>query len=99
MLPVGVGWMVLMGWDGMGLIIIGRRYSKSTFGANNAINVSFIIVCGVLKRGYQQCAHSNSYFPCVRLYGFPNPFVNKDSFISDLHSYFDDMVKIETSLP
>ena len=88
-----------MGWDGMGLIIIGHRYSKSTFGANNAINVSFIIVCGVLKRGYQQCAHSNSYFPCVRLYGFPNPFVNKDSFISDLHSYFDDMVKIETSLP
>ena len=28
-----VGWM-----DGMGLVIIGHRYSKSTFGANNDIS-------------------------------------------------------------
>ena len=28
------------GWDGMGLVIIGVRSSKSTFGANNKINMT-----------------------------------------------------------
>ena len=34
----GIGWE-WMGWDWMGLdgmVIIGRKYSKSTFGANNS---------------------------------------------------------------
>ena len=34
-----VGWMDGMGWDGIGLdamVIIGRRYSQSTFRANQA---------------------------------------------------------------
>ena len=38
MLYVEMRWI---GSDGMGLVIIGHRYSKSTFGANNDQNLNF----------------------------------------------------------
>ena len=37
-----VGWMD--GWDGIGMVIIGHRYSKSTFRANNELFCKLRIV-------------------------------------------------------